>query len=140
MSDQFLKPSLDELVHHGVLGMKWGQRRTANATDIRRARNRLETKRANYRVQEDKVDTAEKGSAQRAKEVKKLRDMDLNYLKDPDRVIAVRMTRGEKAVAILLGLATVGTASPISLASIAVSSAASRRIEKKQDERQYDKK
>lgn len=134
------KPSLDVLAHMGVLGMKWGQRKSANGTDIRAARNRLSTRVAGYNVQRDKVLATEKGSAQRKKGEAKLKEMNTSFLKDPDRVIASRMTRGEKAVAILLSVGTAGIVSPAALGSIAVSSAVSRRIEQKQDTKAYDKK
>lgn len=132
------KPSLEELAlaHYGVMGMKWGQRKRATGAEIREARIRLAGKQENYaRLASQRRKTA-KGSGERAAVEKTMDRAKKDFLKDPDRVIATRMTRGEKAVAALLAPATGGA----TLSSILVSSAVSRRIEKKQDDGAYDKK
>lgn len=131
----------EELAHYGVLGMKWGRTRTkATAGDIRKARNRLSVKQTKYVVQNDRVKAAKKsGNATKlAKEKQTLNKMKASFLKDPDRVTASRMTRGEKAAVFLLSVPTTGGI--VGVGAIAGSSAVSRRIEQKQDTGAYDKK
>ena len=128
-----VKPSLDELMHFGVLGMKWGHTRAkATGDQIRAARvatrkqvNKINTQRANFA-------TAAKGTPKRDNEKVKLDVLEKIYKKNPERVVATRMTRGEKIVGVLLG-------GPLGLAAIAGSSAVSRRIERKQELGKYDK-
>lgn len=128
------KPSLEELSHQGVLGMKWGHRKMATASQIIAARGKLNSQRKDLANQVDKVhDTTKKGTPARTKEVKKLQEMHTTFLKNPDRVVAARMTRGEKAAALVLG-------GPAGLAAILASSASSRRIEQKQDTGGFNKK
>lgn len=124
--------SSDELAHYGVMGMKWGVRKSATGKDIRAARNRLQVKANKYQVQQDKALATARGSAARDREVKTLRKMESDFKKDPDRVIATRMTRGEKAAALIVG-------GPLGLVPIAATSAASRRIEFKQETGKYNK-
>lgn len=89
-------PSPGELIHYGVVGMKWGKRKKATAKDIYTARARL------------------------------MKDGAAVPKQDSDRIIAARMTRGEKVVSVLL-------TGPIGLTAIAATSGVSRRIEYKQD-------
>lgn len=128
----------DELAHYGVMGMKWGHRRAATTSQIKTARANLSVKRSKYEAQRQKVKNTAKGAA-RDRQAKTLGNMKVSFLKDPDRVIAARMTRGEKALTLLLtGVTGVGIVA--GGAAIAGTSAASRRIEKKQDDGAYDKK
>lgn len=128
----------DELAHYGVLGMKWGHRKTATGGEIRAARRRLKSQSIMYRKDYKKYDGAADGSARKALLERKLRAAHQTYLKDPDRAIASRMTRGEKAAAVFFngpnaaGLAT-------SLGAVVATSAVSRRIENQQDKGAYDK-
>lgn len=133
------KPSLNELSHYGVLGMKWGHRRKATGAEIRQARRNVRKQEAGIDVQIDKVAAAKQGSAQRAREMRTLKNMNAAMLKNPDRVIAARMTRGEK-IATLLVTGVGGPTGLAGLGAIAASSARSRRIEYKQETGQYDKK
>lgn len=124
------KPSLEDLKHYGVLGMKWGQRKTASGKEILAARRRLAKDQQHRLGQMDKLLDTKRGSKERKSAEKKLADMYASFLKDPDRVIAARMTRGEKFAALIIG-------GPIGLAGIAATSAHSRRIEAKQDAKAY---
>jgi hypothetical protein len=134
------QPTLEELRHYGVLGMKWGKSRAkATGTEIRKARRDFEGKRADYWDAQKAVrKTTKRGSAEREAGNKKTADMRLALLKDPDRVTASRLTRGEKAIYAALAVTGVGTAP--ALVALAGTSAVSRRIEKKQDDGAYDKK
>jgi hypothetical protein len=119
------------LAHYGVLGMKWGQHRAkANAHDIHAARTRLARDRVAVdrahnkasKVKDPQQRQAAKASADR---------LHANYLNNPDRVIANRLTTGEKVLTALF-LTPVGAATVIG-----ATSARSRRIERKQDKGKY---
>jgi hypothetical protein len=91
---------------------------------------------ANNKVQDqrDKVRATKRGTPERDKANQKLNQMNVAFLKNPNRAVAARLTRGEKAIAIIL-LTPAGAA-----AAIGATSAISRRIEKRQDDKSYDKK
>jgi hypothetical protein len=125
------KPSLEELYHYGVMGMKWGQRKKATGADIYKARRQVNAYRTVRAIATQRRNESAAGSKERDRMEKTLERIEKDYEKDPARAIAVRMTRGEKFAAGLLALPTGG----LSLASIVVSSAASRRIEYKQDKK-----
>ena len=121
------KPSLEalSLKHFGVLGMKWGRTRAkGTGAQIVGARDRLDARRRQIQTQDDKVLTT-KGSKQKS-EAAKLAKMFKEFDESPDRVLATRLTRGEKAVSLIVG-------GPFGLIPIAMTSAVSRRIERKQD-------
>ena len=107
------KPPLDEalLEHFGVKGMKWGVRKSRpTSNDIRGARAMDASRRRSIAAQVDKTNLAS-GKAQ-DREAKKLSDMSMDYLKNPDRATALRLTKGEKVALTILavGVPGIGTA------------------------------
>lgn len=127
----------DVLAHYGVMGMKWGRHRAqANGDDIRAARARVGKEKTKLKSAHRKAtEIGDRDKRQAAlKEVGKMR---ADFLKNPDRVIASRMTRGEKQLSLVLGLVTGVGLVPVG-AAIAGTSAASRRIERKQEKGKYD--
>lgn len=124
------KPALDDdlLLHYGVVGMKWGHRKArATSSDIKRARRGLRAQNDKYGQLEDRMTYGKnENKALNDKLTAQMKKMDEDFKKDPRRVIATRLTRGEKVAAVILG-------GPIGVAVIAGTSARSRRIEYKQD-------
>lgn len=138
------KPDLptpeEALAHYGVLGMKWGKSRAkAGSASIRSARARTTRQKNNIDKQQDVINNKKGKGEAVSRDVQKLSSMKTSYLKNPDRVIAARMTRGEKVALGIVGLLAL-PAAPIAVGAIAGTSAQSRRIERKQDLGKYDKK
>jgi deoxyhypusine synthase len=79
------------------------------------------------------VKSTKKGSVERAKENQKLGKIKADFLKDPDRVTAMTMTRGEKAATVILGGGLPG------VAAVAGQNIARNRVAKKQALGAYDK-
>jgi len=120
---------LDEfLEHYGVVGMKWGQRKQGNAYDIRRARQSVKKTDKAYKDAKEVAKRTHRGNRAAAKVL--AQEKKIEALKNPDRVLAARLTRGEKVIAAFL---------PGGFMAIAATSLHSRRIEQKQDTDQYDK-
>lgn len=139
------KPSLDELTHYGVAGMKWGKTRIkANTAQIKIARKNVQRQGDALGDEHLKLEAMRKGDKGFATQERKVANMQASYLKNPDRVTAVRLTRGEKAVTALFTVLTANpVGAPVAVANVALltgSSAASRRIEYKQNTGAYDKK
>jgi hypothetical protein len=132
------KPSLEDLSHFGVKGMRWGVRKKVAGYEIKDARKRLGKESKAYRVERRKVDKLAKGSTSRKLGEKKLERMHRAYLKNPDRVTAMRLTRGEK-IAPVLFTAPTGIGIATTAAAIAGTSIASRRIQYKQETGAYNK-
>lgn len=126
------KPNLDEdlLVHYGVAGMKWGKTRAkGSAADIRSARRTVARDQDKYKSAKNKVKAMKEGKAK----VQKMKDLEktkIKNLKNPDRVLANRLTRGEKAAVLAFSFFTLTL--PVGIGVVAGTSATSRRIEQKQ--------
>lgn len=130
----------DSLAHYGVKGMKWGKRKKASFGEIQEARMRLDGKRGEYFGQKRKVKEAKKeakasgNTAKYDKQKAKLDKMKVDFMNNPDRVTATRMSNGETALRSVLTTPIGG------LAARAGASAVSRRIEYKQATGAYNKK
>lgn len=135
------KPPLDELVHHGVKGMKWGVRKGSypSTSEIHGARNRLQKQQNKISKQRRKVvkETIKRSSKAPVARAK-LKDMKKSMLKNPDRVTALHMTNGEAALHALL-LSHPITA-PGVVTNVAAREIAARTVQRRQAKRAYDKK
>jgi hypothetical protein len=131
------KPDLDEdlLIHYGVAGMKWGKTRArGKSADIKKARGNVAKRAEKYKAEKNKLKAMKDGKA-KVQKMKDLNKMKVSNLKDPDRVLANRLTRGEKAA--VLGFSFITLTLPVGLGVVAGTSAASRRIEYKQGTQAY---
>lgn len=131
------KPSLEELAleHFGVKGMKWGVVRAKtgigsapSGKTIRKARksvNRQERKLMGQQIRQ--LGTFDK--QKRADRKKNIASMKTNLLHDPDRATAARITRGEKAALVLLGLTNPLTGSISVATTLGAATVKRKRIE-----------
>lgn len=129
------KPSLDELAHHGVKGMKWGKRKKYSTQDIHDARTRQSARTNELHRTADKLNlaTAKGGNAKEADRLAKnliKQEHELNTNKDA--AVALRMTKGEKAVTLIIG-------GPFGAVAIGANSAIANRVEKKAAQRRGEK-
>jgi hypothetical protein len=91
------KPSLDELLHYGVKGMKWGVRKqTIVAARQRQAQRHRELVRY-----DDQAQTAPNAKAAKAAE-NKARKIAVDLQTNDDRITAAHMTRGEQVASVLV--------------------------------------
>lgn len=112
------KPSPEEVVHFGVKGMRWGVRKIVGGPsgapltrkkakpksavedapptsgDIHAARESVKKSESAIRAQRKTVATTGKGKGKLAK-------MEMDHLRNPDRVTAARITDGEKILTVL---------------------------------------
>ena len=120
------------LTHYGVLGMKWGHRKTAGASDIRAARRNVRDQRnAVDRARGEVFDTSRrdgKVTPAHTRANRKLDKLEADFKSNPNHAIAVRLTRGEKLTSVLL-------LGPLAVVPIAATSASSRRREQLLDKR-----
>lgn len=122
----------EAIAHYGVAGMKWGKTRAkANGYDIRAARTRVQGDKMTLDRAKSKAAKL-KDPKERAKAQKDVGKLKAKVLNNPDRVIAARLTRGEKALVLILAPA-------FGEGLIAGTSATSRRIERKQELGKYNR-
>jgi len=120
------------LEHTGVKGMRWGVRNRAVSRDFKTrhptgASRDAAIKRARLNQQARLLKAASQTNE------KKRTDLTKVYLNHPDRATALRMTRGEKAVFGLLGVALAPTGVGVGIGvGTAARVAARRSIERKQ--------
>jgi hypothetical protein len=147
---------MSELQHFGVKGMKWGVHNVADAVSektgmqitgrqkatgkqIKAARKRLEGQSKVYKREFRKYDKLADTSTQKKQLEASLRKREQAYLKSPDRVIANRLTTGEKFLTAYFAAGTGGLGAGVAASTIATTSAVSRRIEYKQKHGAYNK-
>jgi hypothetical protein len=124
-------PSPGELVHYGVKGMKWGVRKAVSTREVYGARARLQVKQNEFASQKRKVRKAKSPTAKANAETK-LNKLKVDFLNDPDRVTAARLSTGEKVVATIL-------AGPVGVGAVGVASYTSRVIDARQRTGYYNK-
>jgi hypothetical protein len=112
----------DALQHYGVKGMKWGHRRPASTAQIKAARKRQDARRTAYQKAVVKSTfTAVPFTKKHVRLATDARNKGAKFDRSLDRAISVRMTKGETALAAVLG--------PSGWGAIAVSQIASRALE-----------
>jgi hypothetical protein len=93
------KPDILTMIHSGVKGMKWGVRKkTSTSSEIKDARVRQAVRERRLASATDQLNLVSAGSNAAAKKaaVKKFQQAHKDLLTSEDRVVAARMTKGDK--------------------------------------------
>jgi len=98
------RPSLEEISHSGVKGMKWGRRKSGTGPSsapnetrqIHDARDRVHAQGKAIKKQRKVVKKTGRGQNDLAK-------MEISLLRNPDRVTAAKLTKGEDFANLFLG-------------------------------------
>lgn len=94
-------PSLADLMHYGVKGMKWGERKAEpSKTEILNARARVDAQARQIHNAADKVNSLQGAAQTRA--AKEYADKVKAFQQDEARVTAQHMTQGERVAAVIL--------------------------------------
>lgn len=130
------KPSLEDVAHFGVKGMKWGVRKKVSAQEIKRARKNFGRKLEDFQDKREELrKTTVRGSKARVAGEKRLSKVRMSLLNDPDRATALRMTKGEKWLAgVVAGVGVVGSGgavAPVAAAAGIAVGVASRTVARK---------
>lgn len=138
-----INPPLDELEHHGVKGMHWGVRSKSSypsGKTIRTARREVSAHQA--ALFGNRIATGVRTVQGNKKAVGQLKaahkEIKLSLLKSPDRVTALKLTKGETAVLAVLALHPALT--PVVVANVASREVGARVISSRQRRGVYDKK
>lgn len=142
------KPSLDELEHFGVKGMRWGVHRQTtvvtgpNGRPVGYGKNRptksdIKTARRNVTIQGRQLAKARVKYAKavvtqdhQSQAHQNLSKTKAAFLNNPDRITALKMTKGETALHAILFATGVGTVPVVT--SVVAREVQGRRIAKKQ--------
>ena len=132
----------EALEHYGVKGMKWGRRKAKPTTsEIRDARALTAGRAREIQRGVDRLNLAvakSPNSKETKKAAKDLAQMQADYLKNPDRATAWRMTKGEKLANALLAVAAPGVGT-VAVAGV-VTARVVRRKAIERDVAKYNKK
>jgi hypothetical protein len=121
------KPSLQELKHYGVKGMHWGQHKRSafgdivksvesdmvankfndpkhpTGSQIRDARSRVTAQRKAIRSTKKDIRKGKRRGEDITGKKSELSKMTTDLLRNPDRITASRMTKGEATVSLIFG-------------------------------------
>lgn len=127
------------LVHHGVKGMKWGvQKGHPSRAEIKTARRNVRNQGMALDAQRFKaISSTAKRKPGAAYQRGKLKDMKKDFLKNPDRVTALHLTKGEQVAAALFAVS--GAGAPVA-GHLIGREVAARTIQRRQAKGHYDKK
>lgn len=138
-SSSFTNPSLDELTHFGKKGMRWGVRKDyPSGKTIREARRSTNAQRGDIMAKRGKLALHAVLGKPTGRDKTNLSKAKLKYLKNPDRLVAAKLTKGESVTAVVLALSGVGTV-PIAT-FVASNTVGSRIVSKRQQSGYYDRK
>lgn len=136
-TNPFDKPDLNELAHYGVKGMKWGHRRKYTSQDIRdaRIRNNSRVNMLARAAEEFNFQTSLNPNSKKTKAaLRDFKTIEADFLKNPDRATALRMTTGEKAALAVLAVGVPGPGT-----GIAISTSTTRVLARRSQEKSLKK-